>query len=288
VNGRRLVPLGLGVTALLVVAGIASHGKPLAGGRGRGPTATFFDYVATTLAIAAVVMFAVVVYVVLSQRWSPGGPPRRTRSHLLSTFLGFAGAAVIAWFILNTGFEERLRRLEQQIRGNPPGQTQRPIRPAPKNVRNARLRWDEIAIVVALLGGAAIVVLAGRHAKKTPRVWRLGRGEELSLSLDESLDDLRHDPDLRRAIVAAYARMEAALAHAGLPRSPAEAPFEYLERALTALDTSAESVRRLTALFEWAKFSHHEPDPAMRDEAIDALVAVRDELRAPTEEQVPA
>ena len=109
-----------------------------------------------------------------------------------------------------------------------------------------------------------------------------------TLALDESLDDLRNDPDLRRAIVAAYARMEAALAHAGLPRRPAEAPFEYLERALTTLDTSAGSVRRLTALFEWAKFSHHEPDPAMRDEAVDALVAVRDELRAPAEEQVPA
>ena len=79
-NARRLVPLGLGVTALLVVAGIASHGKPLAGGRGRGPTATFFDYVATTLVIAAFVMLGVVVYVVLSQRWSPGGPPRRSRS----------------------------------------------------------------------------------------------------------------------------------------------------------------------------------------------------------------
>ena len=121
-----------------------------------------------------------------------------------------------------------------------------------------------------------------------PRAWRLGRQETLSLALDESLDDLRNDPDLRRAIVAAYARMEAALARAGLPRRPAEAPFEYLERALGTLDTSAESVRRLTALFEWAKFSHHEPDPAMRDEAVDALVAVRDELRAPTEEQVPA
>ena len=287
-NGRRLVPLGLGVTALLVVAGIASHGKPLASGRGRGPTATFFDYVATTLAIAAVAMFGVVVYVVLSQRLGPGGPPRRSRSNFLSSFLMFAGAAAIAWFILHTGFEERLRRLEQQIRGNPPGQTQGPLRPAPKDVRNARLRWDEIAIVVALLGGAAIVVLAGRHAKKTPRVWRLGRGEALSLALDESLDDLRNDPDLRRAIIAAYARMEAALAHAGLPRRPAEAPFEYLERALTTLDTSAGSVRRLTALFEWAKFSHHEPDPAMRDEAVDALVAVRDELRAPAEEQVPA
>ena len=42
-------------------------------------------------------------------------------------------------------------------------------------------------------------------------------------------------------------------------------------------------MRRLTVLFEWAKFSHHEPEPEMRDEAIDALVAVRDELRQPAE-----
>ena len=128
----------------------------------------------------------------------------------------------------------------------------------------------------------------GPPAKKTPRTWRLGREDALSVALDESLDDLRNDPDLRRAIVAAYARMEIALAGAGLPRRPAEAPFEYLERALLALDTSAESVRRLTALFEWAKFSHHDPERAMRDEAVDALVAVRDELRKPTEDRVMA
>jgi hypothetical protein len=102
----------------------------------------------------------------------------------------------------------------------------------------------------------------------------------LAAALDESLDDLRSDPDLRRAIVAAYARMETALAAAGLPRHPAEAPLEYVERALLTLDASAPAVRRLTDLFEWARFSHHEPEPSMRDEAVDALVAVRDELRA--------
>jgi len=180
VSGRRWVPLGLGVTALLVVAGIASHGRPLAGGRGSGPTATFFDYVATTLAIAAFVMLGVFVYVALSHRWSSGGPPRRTRSHLLSTLLLFAGAAVIAWLILNTGFEQRLRRLEQQLGKHPPGQAQRPLPRVPKDTRNARLRWDEIAIVVALLGGAALVVLATRGAKKTPRTWRLGREDALA------------------------------------------------------------------------------------------------------------
>jgi hypothetical protein len=37
---------------------------------------------------------------------------------------------------------------------------------------------------------------------------------------------------------------------------------------------------RLTALFQWAKFSAHQVDGTMRDEAIAALVEVRDELRA--------
>ena len=80
--------------------------------------------------------------------------------------------------------------------------------------------------------------------------------------------------------------MERALASAGLARRPAEAPVEYLERALLELDASTDAVRRLTELFEWAKFSHHEPEPSMRDDAVEALVAVRDELRAA--ELIPA
>jgi hypothetical protein len=58
--------------------------------------------------------------------------------------------------------------------------------------------------------------------------------------------------------------MERALAAAGIPRHRAEAPLEYMERALLTLDTSAEAVRRLTDLFALARFSQHEPDPSMR------------------------
>src|SRR5262249_12328617 len=104
--------------------------------------------------------------------------------------------------------------------------------------------------------------------------------ELFAAALDESIDDLREEPDLRRAIIAAYARMERSLAAAGLPRRAAEAPLEYLARVLRSLDVSSDAVRRLTDLFEWARFGHHEPEPWMRDEAIDALVAVRDDLRA--------
>src|SRR6185295_1019803 len=77
VNRRGLLPLGLAVTALLVLAGIASHGRPLSGGRGRGPTATFFDYVATTLVIFSVLMLGVVIWSLFGQKTGGKNPPRR-------------------------------------------------------------------------------------------------------------------------------------------------------------------------------------------------------------------
>jgi hypothetical protein len=285
---RRLLPLGLAVTVLLALAGIASHGRPLAGSRGKGPTATFFDYVATTLVLFAIVMLAVVLFSLFGRRVG-GGPPRRGRWHLVSAFVSFAGSLLLAYVLVHSGFVQRLHKFEQALarsQHSRPGQL--PGAKTPLNARNARLRWDEIGVFIVLIAGTAVVLVASRRTSRVPRPWRIGRKQEVSLAIDESIDDLRNDPDLRRAIVAAYARMEGALGRAGIPRHPAEAPFEYVERALGSLDTSADSVRRLTALFEWAKFSQHEPEPVMRDEAIDALVAVRNELARPVEEAVTA
>jgi hypothetical protein len=104
---------------------------------------------------------------------------------------------------------------------------------------------------------------------------------QLSAVLDDSLDDLRAERDPRKAVIATYARMETTLAGAGLPRAVAETPLEYLGRVLRELlHTSAEAVARLTTLFERAKFSTHEIDGGMKNEAILALVEMRDELRA--------
>ena len=101
-----------------------------------------------------------------------------------------------------------------------------------------QFRWEELAIVLGLLLGLGVLVAATR-GRLGPEIDRRRAPEVLAAALDESLDDLRADPDLRRAIIAAYARMETALAAAGLPRHPAEAPLEYVERALLTLDTSA-------------------------------------------------
>jgi hypothetical protein len=80
-------------------------------------------------------------------------------------------------------------------------------------------------------------------------------------------------------VIAAYARLERVLAAHGAPRRASEAPDEYLRRVLASLDISRDAVSRLTALFQTAKFSHHEVHTGMKEEAIEALVSARDELR---------
>jgi hypothetical protein len=281
VNRRRLLLLGSGVTVLLVLAGIASNGRPLSGGRGNGPTPVFWDYVYTTFALVFVAIVLVFLYAVLTTRFE-GWKPRQRRWYLWSVLASMAISLLLGYVILHSNVGDRIRKAlnlqkAQQGQLHQRGKTTQP------GQRSARMRWDEVALIVVTIAGVAVLLAASRSARRPLRPWRERSQEQVALALDESLDDLRNEPDLRRAIIAAYARMERALAAGGLPRRPSEAPFEYVERALRELDASAIAAHRLTGLFEWAKFSQHEPEPAMRDEAIDALVAVRDELRAPAE-----
>jgi hypothetical protein len=96
----------------------------------------------------------------------------------------------------------------------------------------------------------------------------------------DSLDDLRAEPDPRRAVIAAYARMERGLGMLGTERIPSETPFEYLARVLERLSVSEEAAQRLTDLFERAKFSPAPVDEAMKAEAVAALEAIKEEARA--------
>ena len=280
-NLKRVLPLGAAVTALLLLVAIASHGRPLSGSGHAGPTASFFDYVYTTIVIVAIAMTLITIYAfggLRARRWQDPG----RRWHLISMLVMLAAVGLFAYYLQHSHFLQTLHKFEQQHAAT--GQQQPGGRQIPKgaHARGARLRWDEIVLIALLLGGMVVVALMTRSRRVLRPLPRLrSKRDVLARALDESLDDLRSDPDLRRAIIAAYARMERALAAAGIARDAAEAPFEYLERALRSLDTSADAVHRLTDLFEWAKFSQHEPEPAMRDEAIDALLAVRDELRSP-------
>ena len=128
--------------------------------------------------------------------------------------------------------------------------------------------------LTAMIGLAVAQLLSERRRRRPPRT----PGERLVELLDDTLEDLEREPDPRRAVIAAWARMERGLAAAGLPRRPAEAPFEYAGRVLESALARPASVHRLTGLFERAKFSRHPIGQADREEAMAALRTVRREL----------
>jgi hypothetical protein len=145
-----------------------------------------------------------------------------------------------------------------------------------------RFDWGPV-IVVGILAAVALAAAAWFVFEQRRVHVRVEQpAAELALALERTIADLRAEPDPRKAVIAAYAQMERALAVAGLPRAPAEAPREYLGRVLPGVGASTTSVERLTELFERAKFSPHVVDAAMKDEAIDALGSLRDELRSAT------
>jgi hypothetical protein len=278
---RRLLPLVLAVAGLFAIAALASHGRPLTGSHGNGPTSNFFDYVFTTVALFVLAIAVIVVWSLLGAKPDKAAQ-NRPKYNLVQLLFSLAASLLVGWLLLHAHFHRPAKaKTTKSAKPGAPGKITA-NKPNPNVLRGARLRWDEVAIVATLLAAAGVAAFAGRKAKPMKPLWRRSQ-DEIALALNESLDDLRSEPDLRRAIIAAYARMERTLAAAGIPRRPAEAPLEFLARALHDLDASAGAVTRLTDLFEWAKFSHHEPDASMRDEAIDALVALRDELRQPVE-----
>jgi hypothetical protein len=130
------------------------------------------------------------------------------------------------------------------------------------------------ALLAALLVLFATMVVAERRR-------RHAEGEEttdeelVAQAFDDSVDDLRREHDVRRAIIACYARMERVLARVGSARRPAEAPLEYLARVLERITANGRAAHALTELFERAKFSVEPLGTAEKEQAIAALEELR-------------
>jgi len=94
-------------------------------------------------------------------------------------------------------------------------------------------------------------------------------------AVEGSLEELRREPDARRAIILCYRRFEQALAGSGFPRAPWETPMEFMRQTLGRLALPPAAVATLTRLFELSRFSHHGLGPAERDRAIDSLLEIQ-------------
>jgi hypothetical protein len=160
------------------------------------------------------------------------------------------------------------------------GSTQDTIRHLPATpARQAHVEWPVVAGVggLVLLGGVWLYVRSRRRL--TSLLEQHGLEADMVSAIETTIDDLRREQDPRRAVIAAYALMERTLARHGLARRRSEAPLEYLANILRGLRVRESAVRTLTQLFEYAKFSRHEISLAMKEDAIDALLAIRDDLQ---------
>jgi hypothetical protein len=124
---------------------------------------------------------------------------------------------------------------------------------------------------MAILG--TVLLVRARRRQPPPPSERPPAG--VAHLVDLSIDDLLLERDPRRAIVAAYARMERLLERAGAPRPAHETPYEYLRRVLAAAAAPSAAVWQLTQLFQEARFSRHAITEADRDEALDALIRIK-------------
>ncbi len=278
-----LAPLAVIAAAALVAAASRAHGG-FHGGAGPGPTRAFGDQLFTVVLVLMGVGIAAWIYILFVRRDLIELPDQeRRRRNVYLTLAFFLAIAAFAMLAKRLGFHGLhlagiLHHPLPSLPGSHP-KAKPGAKPVPAQV-HGHLSWLAGIGATALIAAAAAAVWFASRTTAQPDKVPHSRAEAFSAALDESLADLRAEPDPRRAIIAAYAHMERALAAAGLPRRPAEAPLEYLERALLELAATASSARRLTDLFRLAKFSDHPLDAQAKEDAIDALEAIRDELRA--------
>lgn len=136
-------------------------------------------------------------------------------------------------------------------------------------------------IVVAVIAALALVLLVMRlrnNAADDALASSADDQQVVRRVVVQSLDAVRRERDPRRAVLRAYAVMESSLGERGVARGRAETALEYLGRTLRSLRIDGNPVRRLTSLFERAKFSPHTIDEQMKQEALNALERLADDL----------
>lgn len=278
-NSRRTLIGAIGLVAMLAIVGVASRAHtPAGGGETRAiDSRILLEYVLLIMLALSAVVIPVGIYLFVSGRnddLAAALPERRNWMWPLLLFM--IGATVVSVLLLRSGW---LRGHGRELK-NPLEAFDRVADGVKRSPVAAGFDWGPVVVVgsIALVALAAIAYWGLQARKKAPPKSPALPAAVLAAALERTIADLRAETDPRRAVIAAYAQMEHTLAGIELPREPSEAPREYLGRVLPLVGASADSVSRLTSLFERAKFSPHAIDETMKDDAITALESLRDEL----------
>ena len=279
-RATRVALPALIVVVLVAVVAVAATGSVSRGSSAtRAPSRTLLDAL-FTLSLLAVVAGAILLVYGLFQRkeiarqMASGRYPRFT----LVGFLAFVVlvTAVVSlfkrpWDLSNANEEGVLGG--RDVVPLTPGDTE------PVDRYEPHLSWITIVALIGLVVAAGVAYVISDRRSRPARDPRAELAQDLAGALDDALDDLRSEADPRRAIIAAYVRLERVLAASGIARRAFETSDEYLVRVLQDLELRPDAIGRLTELFTQAKFSHHDVDSTMKESAIEALGQVRGELR---------
>lgn len=273
---RWLLPLAAAVVLLALVA-VGSLREPPGSDTGtpRFPSA-LLQSLGLLVAVASLLGLFIAAWTLL-----PGNsklPRRRHNPLFMPTVL--LGTVLVLALLRRLGWLDRLGFLPQLHRPPAPTSSGSPAAEAGGRLAAGEPGWVAFTIVGLLLASLIAAIVLRAELSRRRRAALAGPNQRLVELLEVTLADLEGERDPRRAVIAAWIRMEEGFAGAGLPRLPAEAPLEYVARVLERANVRPESIQRLADLFERAKFSRHEIDEGMRAAAIEAVAVIRAELDA--------
>lgn len=273
-RGRRdLAAPAVALAALVAVVGVAAAARVGGDGEDGGSRVAlpqgFFAWFYAGVVVAGALAFPFFLYI--STRTTPYERRGRLRAWLAPLWVaGIAVALLVFRWLFGDQFETALDRLGIGPRvPSVPGAGRAATPPRPETTPVAALLVLGFASVGAFLGWRAW----RRRGSLPSRVT-----EELAAFVEATIDEIRAEADVRRAIVRAYAGMERTLERSGCARAESEAPLEYVAHLLLELDVRPAPVQALTDLFERAKFSAHPLGEDAKRAAIAALEDVRAEL----------
>jgi hypothetical protein len=287
-NPSRRVRLLWVAAGLVVLLGIVALSSRTGVGKGtdRGPSTDYLSYAYT----AFFILFLIAIPATLWALWAEGSRVASERPSfkraVIQNLLTFGIICVLVGgaVYLNKHHHFVFHRPDAKALNNPhkavTHKNGKPVKVEPT------FKWPVLWVAIALAAVAAVPIVREARRRKAKRValeWEPTLADELSDEIGLALDDLRSESDIRRAVIAAYARMEKVLARSGLRRKPSETAMEFLRRVLGDLRVSAPAAQELTQLFEEAKFSSHPLDEHARTRAIAALETIRSELVAEEE-----